>query len=395
LGGAPGIIRVSELSPKESVVRPGNAASLRVTYLVRSRAGDIAARAEALVVEQTVELPRAVAARDPWVAANMMGCVEEIAAAGDGLYRVTIAQPLATTALDPAQLLDVLFGNSSLQPDVVLADVDLPDAAFDWLPGPRAGIAGLRALAGVAARPLLAAALKPMGLGPARLAALCGTFARAGIDVVKDDHGLADHAFCPFEARVEACLRAVDDASRETGRRALYVPNLIGTPDRVMRQLAFAREAGVSAVMISPMLLGLPLLHQLASLPDGLPVIAHPAFGGVLRVAESALFGKLFRWYGADAAIFPHAGGRFSYSLETCAAVAAALRAPHPRVRPAFPVSAGGIKVEHVAELVEFYGPDCILLIGAGLYESGESLLERTRELVERVARTASAEPVR
>jgi ribulose-bisphosphate carboxylase large chain len=377
------------------VVRPGNAASLRVTYLVRSRAADIVARAEALVVEQTVELPRAVAARDAWVAANMLGCVEEIAAAGDALYRVTIAQPLATTALDPAQLLDVLFGNSSLQPDVVLADVDLPDAAFDWLPGPRAGIVGLWALAGAAARPLLAVALKPMGLGAARLAALCGTFARAGIDVVKDDHGLADHSFCPFEARIEACLRAVDDASRETGRRALYVPNLIGTPDRVMRQLAFARDAGVSAVMISPMLLGLPLLHQLASLPDGLPVIAHPAFGGVLRVGEAALFGKLFRWYGADAAIFPHAGGRFSYSLETCAAVAAALRAPHPRVRPAFPVPAGGIKVERVAELVEFYGPDCILLIGAGLYESGEALFERTRELVECVARTASVEPVR
>jgi len=376
-------------------VRPENGDSLRVTYIVRGGSGDIAARAEALVLEQAVELPRAVAARDPWVAANILGCVEEIRPAGDGLFRVSIVQPLATTALDPAQLLDVLFGNCSLQPDVVLADVDLPEAAFDWLPGPRAGIAGLRALAGVGGRPLLATALKPMGLGPAQLAALCGTFARAGIDLVKDDHGLADHPFCPFEARVEACLRAVDDASRDTGRRALYVPNLIGTPDRVMRQLGFARDAGVAAVMISPMLVGLPLLHQMASLADGLPVIAHPAFGGVLRIAEPALFGKLFRWYGADAAIFPHAGGRFSYSAETCAALAAALRAGHPRVRPAFPVPAGGIKADRVAELVEFYGPDCILLIGGSLYEVGDALVERTRELVDRVARTASAEPVR
>src|SRR6185312_10092814 len=97
----------------------------------------------------------------------------------------------------------------------------LPDAAFDWLPGPRAGIAGLRALTGVPGRPLLATALKPIGLRPAQLAALCGTFVRAGIDLVKDDHGLADHPFCPFEARVEACLRAAEDAARETGRRAL------------------------------------------------------------------------------------------------------------------------------------------------------------------------------
>ena len=390
-----GIIRQLEFThAKESVVHQ-DGASLRVTYLVRAQAGDVAARAEALLLEQTVELPRSVAARDPWVAAHILGCVEEIHAAGDGLYRVTLAQPLATTAGDPAQLLSVLFGNCSLQPDIALADVDLPDVAFDWLPGPRAGIAGLRALTGVAGRPLLATALKPMGLRPAQLASLCATFARAGIDLVKDDHGLADHPFCPFEARVEACLRAVDDAARETGRRALYVPNLAGTPDVVMRQLAIAREAGAGAVMISPMLVGLPLLHQIASLADGLPVIAHPAFGGVLRAAEPALFGKLFRWYGADAVIFPHAGGRFSYSPETCAALAAALREAHPRARPAFPAPAGGIKVERVAELLEFYGPDSILLVGGSLYEAGDALFERTRDLVGRVARTASMEPVR
>jgi len=376
-------------------VHQGSDGSLRATYLVRAAAGDVAARAEALLLEQAVELPRTAAARDPWVAAHILGRVEECRPAGDGLHRVTIAQPLATTAGDPAQLLNVLFGNSSLQPDIVLSDVELPDAAFDWLPGPRAGIAGLRALVGVTGRPLLAAALKPMGLRPAQLAALCGTFARAGLDLVKDDHGLADHPFCPFEARVESCLRAVDDAARDVGRMALYVPNLIGTPDRIMRQLDFARRAGVRAVMISPMLVGLPLLHQLASLADGLPVIAHPAFGGLLRAEEPALFGKLFRWFGADAVIFPHAGGRFSYSPGTCAALAAELRAGHPRVRPAFPAPAGGIKVERVGELLEFYGRDCILLIGGSLYEAGDSLFERTRHLVERVARTASAEPGR
>jgi ribulose-bisphosphate carboxylase large chain len=376
-------------------VPQGSDDAVRVTYLVHAAAGDVAARAEALMLEQTVELPRAAAARDPWVASHILGCVEEIAAAGDGAYRVIIAQPLATVANDSAQLLNVLFGNSSLQPDVVLADVDLPEAAFDWLPGPRAGIAGLRALAGVAGRPLLATALKPVGLRPAQLASLCATFARAGIDVLKDDHGLADHPFCPFEARVEACLRAVDEAARDTGRVALYVPNLIGTPDRMHRQLALAREAGVRAVMVSPMLTGLPLLHELASLADGLPIVAHPAFGGVLRVLEPALFGKLFRWFGSDAVIFPHAGGRFSYSPATCAALAAELRAAHPRVRPALPAPAGGVKVERVAELLEFYGPDCILLIGGSLYEAGDSLFERTRDLVARVARAASAEPVR
>jgi ribulose-bisphosphate carboxylase large chain len=367
--------------------------SFHVTYLVRAAAGDVAERAEALLLEQTVELPRAVAARDSWVAAHILGCVEEIRPAGTDLHRVTIAQPLATTAGDPAQLLSVLFGNCSLQPDVLLADVELPDAAFDWLPGPRVGAAGLRELTGVSGRPLLATALKPMGLKPTQLAALCATFTRAGIDLIKDDHGLADHPFCPFEARVEACLAAIAEASRETGRGALYVPNLMGTPDRVRRQLEFARRAGVGAVMLSPMVVGLPLLHELASDSSGLPILAHPAFSGVLRAAEPALLGKLFRWYGADAVIFPHAGGRFSYSEATCRAIADALRAPHPRARPAFPAPGGGIRRERVGELLEFYGNDCILLIGGSLYQVGDALFDRTRDLVEQVAR-AAAEPV-
>jgi ribulose-bisphosphate carboxylase large chain len=367
--------------------------SLHVTYLVRAAAGDVAARAEALLLEQTVELPRGVAARDPWVADHILGCVEDIRPAGADLHSVTIAQPLATTAGDPAQLLSVLFGNCSLQPDVFLADVELPDTAFDWLPGPRAGIAGLRELTGVTGRPLLATALKPMGLRPAQLAALCGTFARAGIDLIKDDHGLADHPFCRFEDRVEACLAAVEVAARETGRCALYVPNLTGTPDRVRRQLEFARQVGVRAILLSPMLVGLPLLHELAAESGGLPILAHPAFGGVLRAAEPVLFGKLFRWYGADAVIFPHAGGRFSYSEATCRAIAGALRAPHPRVRPAFPAAAGGIRVERVGELLDFYGNDCILLIGGSLYQAGDALFDRARSLVEQVTRAAE-EPV-
>jgi ribulose-bisphosphate carboxylase large chain len=378
---------------EDSPVHHPSDAPIRVTYLVHAAAGDVDARAEALLLEQAVELPRA-ALRDRWVTEHVLGCVEGVGDAGDGWHRVTIAHPLATAADDPAQLLNVLFGNSSLQPDVVLADAELPEAAFDWLPGPRAGIAGLRRLTGVAGRPLLATALKPMGLGPARLAELCGTFARAGIDIVKDDHGLADHPFCPFEARVEACLRAVEDAARDTGRRALYVPNLMGAPDRVGRQLAFARRAGAQAALISPMLVGLPLLQQLASEADGLPLIAHPALGGVLRAAEPVLFGKIFRWYGADAVIFPDAGGRFSSGLGTCRALAAALRAEHPRLRPAFPVPAGGLRVERVGELLEFYGSECILLIGGSLYQAGDTLFERTRGLVEQVARAASAERI-
>ena len=240
-----------------------------------------------------------------------------------------------------------------------------------------------------AGRPLLATALKPMGLRPSQLAELCGTFARAGLDMVKDDHGLADHAFCPFEARVEACLRAVE--ARPDGVRP--------QPDRlargVARQLEFARRAGVAAVMLSPMVPGLPALAELAGLADGLPIVAHPAFGGVLRALEPALFGKLFRWYGADAVIYPHAGGRFGYSLAACAALAAALRRPHPRVRPAFPRRRAASRWNGWTSWSQFYGlTACCSSAGACTRRATHSP-SAAAALVDRLARVASAERVR
>ena len=232
-----------------------------------------------------------------------------------------------------------------------------------------------------------------MGLRPAQLAELCATFARAGLDLVKDDHGLADHPFCPFEARVEACLRAVDDAARDTGRRALYVPNLIGTPDRVRRQLEFAREAGVGAVMLSPMLSGLPSLAELAALADGLPIVAHPALRRRAARARAGALRQALSLVRRRRGHLPARRGPVQLQPRDLrrarggAAPAASARAARlPRARRAASRSSG------CPSCSTFYGPDCILLVGGSLYEAGDSLFERTRELVDRLARAASVE---
>ncbi|WP_294540969.1 RuBisCO large subunit C-terminal-like domain-containing protein [uncultured Rhodoblastus sp.] len=355
-------------------------------YHVLSDPGDIAARAEALLLEQTVELSRA-AASDDWVRDNIIGEVLSIEPRAGGGFAVAIAQALRTTALDPAQFLNVAFGNSSLQPDVKLAGVEPPDEFFKTFRGPRFGADALREKLGAHRRALTATALKPMGLPAAKLAALAHAFAVAGIDVIKDDHGLADHDFCSFEQRVELCQCAVAKANAETGGRTIYAPNLIGSPASVHRQFAFAREAGVGAVLLSPMLVGPGLLHELAG-AAALPIIAHPAFGGSEWIAPEVLFGDIFKWFGADASIFPHLGGRFSYSRETCLSLAARLNSSAHGLKPAFPVPAGGIKTSRVREVLSFYGVDTILLVGGSLLESGE-VIQRTRDFVAEAARVS------
>ncbi|MGH7542382.1 MAG: ribulose 1,5-bisphosphate carboxylase, partial [Gemmatimonadota bacterium] len=163
--------------------------SIRATYRIRN-AADPAHRAEELALEQTVELPREAlvgrAARHGLTA--RVTTVEPLA---EGSHRARLEFPPETAAGDPAQLLNVLFGNVSLQGDVELVDVDLPGSLREVLGGPGFGIGGLREACGVEGRALSCVALKPMGLPPEDLGDLCHTLAAAGIDVIKDDHGLA------------------------------------------------------------------------------------------------------------------------------------------------------------------------------------------------------------
>ena len=364
---------------------------LRVSYRLAVAPSEAPARAEALAREQSVEVPRAVL-RDPIATERTLARVESVESLSETSALARITFPVAASALDPGQLLNLLFGNASLQSDVECLDAEFPASLLDALGGPRFGITGLRERLGVTGRALTCTAAKPMGLAPAALAELVHAFALAGLDVIKDDHGLADHDFCPFEARVEACLAAASRAADETGRLALYVPNLMGTPERIWRQLDFAQQRGARAVMVSPLLVGLPTFWELCQRRASLPVLAHPAFSGLRGMALPLLQGSLLRAYGADAVIFVGWAGRFGTSREVCAELVSRLRDGWGDLRPALPVPGGGIEVANAAEQVAFYGRDCLLLCGGDLQLDPGSPLARARAFVQAVAEASAGE---
>src|SRR5262249_7075717 len=154
---------------------------------------------------------------------------------------------------EPGQIVNILFGNSSLQEDVTLWDADFPATYLEAFGGPAAGMAGLREKTGAFGRALTASALKPQGQPSRALAKRATDMARGGIDIIKDDHGLADQAYSPFRERVAACAHAVRDVNRATGQRTLYAPSLSGNLDQLRGQLQLAREEGLQAALISPM----------------------------------------------------------------------------------------------------------------------------------------------
>jgi ribulose-bisphosphate carboxylase large chain len=356
---------------------------LLAIYHVRCDAHAIDDRARAIAVEQSVEMPPS-AIDDAFVRSTIVGRVVDIRELDHRLFEVRIALAPETTAADAGQLMNMLFGNTSLHEDVVLADAEFPPALVAAFGGPRHGVDGLRRRVGAGRRALTCSALKPQGLAPERLGELAGQLARGGVDYVKDDHGLADQAYSPFAARVAAITRHLRAVAQD-GRTARYVPSLTGSLDAMRRQLAIAREAGVDTAMIAPMIAGLANVHQLARESPDIAFIAHPTMAGAARVAPPLLLGKIFRLVGCDAVIFPNHGGRFGYSAETCRRIAATALEERDALRPSMPVPAGGMRRERVPEMLDFYGPDIMLLIGGALLEARDRLIEETAAFVAEV----------
>ncbi len=285
--------------------------------------------------------------------------------------------------------MNMLFGNTSIHGDVVFEDAAFPAKVTEAFGGPRHGLEGLRRRCATRERAMTCSALKPQGLLPEALATLAGRLAEGGVDFIKDDHGLADQAYSPFAERVRACARAVREACAATGGHTRYVPSLSGHLDQLRQQIRVARDEGVDTVLIAPMVVGLPAFHALVREFPDMAYMAHPAMAGASRIAPPLLLGKLFRLLGADATVFPNHGGRFGYSPETCRRLAEAARMPWDGVRACVPVPAGGMTLERVPEMLDFYGVDVMLLIGGGLLAARERLGEETAAFVRQVARYA------
>ncbi|HEY8289229.1 MAG TPA: RuBisCO large subunit C-terminal-like domain-containing protein [Acetobacteraceae bacterium] len=356
-----------------------------VTYHVRSEANAIEARAQAIAVEQSVEMPLA-AIDDATVLMDIVGKVEAIDHLGDDVFSVRIGMATATIGEDAGQLLNMLFGNTSLHDDVVLHQVAIPPELVAAFGGPRHGIEGLRNRLGVPDRALTGSALKPQGLPAERLGTLAERFALGGLDFVKDDHGLADQAYSRFADRVRACADGVARGARSTGHPTRYIPSLTGSLDQMRAQAQLAQSLGLDTVMLAPMIAGFATMQAMVRDFPGMAFFAHPSLGGAARIAPELLIGKLFRLVGADAVIFPNHGGRFGYSPGTCRRLAGNARGPDGGMRAALPVPAGGMTLDRIGEILDFHGRNTMLLIGGNLLMARDRITDEATAFARLVA---------
>ena len=378
-------------------------APIRAVYHIAEAPDRVAAAARDIALEQTVEVPDALASAEP-AAQRLVGtivAIETLDAADQPSdsshddrhttrFAVTIDYRAELAGGRLPQLLNLVYGNISIKEHIRLAELQLPDALLSRFDGPRFGVEGLRRLTGVYGRPLLATALKPRGSTDQQLAAMAGAFARGGGDIVKDDHNLVDDSLDAFRRRIDACQSAVERANRETGRQCLYAPNVCASADTIDAHVAAVAQRGIAGVLVSPLLIGLDTA-RVAARRHGLFMLAHPTFTGTFfhdrwhGIAPGVLLGTLFRMAGADASIFPNFGGRFTFTQDDCARIADGLRRPLGAMPAAFPAPAGGMKAHNLPDMAQQYGADALWLVGGALLGDDRPLDETTRAWVDAI----------
>ena len=323
-------------------------------------------------LEQSVELPSSLL-KESW-RRNIIGLETQRRQLSQQIWQVSLSYPTANIGGELVQFLNILYGNISMRNGIKIVDVEW-NSLPELFNGPAFGVEELRRRWDINERPLSCIPLKPMGTTTGELARACREFAEGGIDIIKDDHGLANQRSAPFKERVEACMEALEQAYQNTGHKARYFPNITADPGSLMNRYQIARDSGAAGVMICPHLTGPAILSELANQKNGIPVIAHPAFSGALVTtpyqgfSPAFLYGQLWRALGADFSIYANAGGRFPFSEEQSLAIAGDCLSGDMPFKKTFPMPGGGLKRDTLPYWRSRYGADTVFLIGGSLYQ--------------------------
>jgi ribulose-bisphosphate carboxylase large chain len=257
-----------------------------------------------------------------------------------------------------------------------ITGLTLPQAFAKAYPGPAFGVAGTRRLAGVAQGPLIGTIIKPsVGLSALQTAAEVQKLVDGGIDFIKDDELQADGPNCPFEDRVRAVMRVINEGAQRHGKKVMVAFNLTGELDQMKRRHDLVLSEGGTCVMASLNSIGLVGLCELRRHAQ-LPIHAHRNGWGYLNRHPAlgwdyAPWQKIWRLAGADHLHVNGLANKFSEDDASVMAAARAVAAPLWDAQPmaALPVfSSGQTGRVAAATYAGLQSTDLIFAAGGGIF---------------------------
>ncbi|MEX3955787.1 ribulose-bisphosphate carboxylase large subunit family protein [Trinickia sp. EG282A] len=257
-----------------------------------------------------------------------------------------------------------------------LTGLRLPPSFAAAYPGPAFGIEGTRRLTGVSHGPVIGTIIKPsVGLSPEETARQVRDLVMGGIDFIKDDELQADGPHCPFDERVRAVMRVVNEHADRTGKKAMVAFNLTGDLDQMRRRHDLVLAEGGTCVMAVLNSVGIVGLHELRR-HSQLPIHAHRAGWGYLSRSpqlgwDYAPWQQIWRLAGADHLHVNGLANKFSESDESVIAAARAVLSPvMPEApMPAMPVFSSGQTGLQAAPTYAALGcADLIHAAGGGIF---------------------------
>jgi len=296
-----------------------------------------------------------------------------------GVYyrgEIEIAFPVDSVGSNIPTLLSTIAGNLFELGEVTglrLLDIEMSDEHAARFAGPKFGVAGTRELAGVHGRAMVGTIIKPsIGLTPEQTASIVDSLCTAGIDFVKDDELLADPAFAPFEARLNAVMPVLHRHADRLGRMPMYAINISGTIDEMRRRHDAVVSAGGTCVMVCANWVGHAAVQHLRSYTE-VPIHGHRNGWGALTRHPGlgfafAAYQKIWRLVGLDHLHVNGPRGKFWEPDDSVMASARACLGEFAGVRPIMPVFSSGQWAGQAPDIYSQVGSaDVMHLAGGGI----------------------------
>lgn len=266
-----------------------------------------------------------------------------------------------------------VFGLKALK-NLRLVDIQFPKALINGFKGPAYGIEGIRDLLKIPKRPLVGTIIKPkLGLKTVDHAKVAYEAWAGGCDVVKDDENLSSQAFNPFEERLTQTLESRDRAQKETGERKVYMVNVTGETNALLKRAQAVVDQGGEYVMVDILTCGWSALQTLSD--QGFKLVIHAHRAGHAAFTKNPLHGIAMKPIATVARIIGvdqlHVGtvvGKMSETREEVVENIEACKTEMSGVKPVLPVASGGLHPKLVPALIETFGNDVVLQAGGGIH---------------------------